>query len=108
MAKALVAAVSDRRTFQPPAVTDRRYSIDPFSYTRRPTATIRAGDVALGGEETIRVVVRRETFDQLAHKLDRLGDYQPEIVLEQANASSRRTPPPSPASSQSPTPATST
>jgi (E)-4-hydroxy-3-methylbut-2-enyl-diphosphate synthase len=61
-------------------------SIDPFSYRRRPSQTLRAGDVALGGEETMRVVVRRKTFDQLAHKLDRLGDYQPEIVLEQADA----------------------
>ncbi len=57
---------------------------DAFSYRRRPSATIRAGDVAAGGEETMRVVVRQRIFDQLAHKLDRLGDFQPEIVLEQA------------------------
>ena len=63
----------------------RSPSIDPFSYVRRAAATIRAGDVPVGGEETIRVVVRQRTFDQLAHKLDRLGDYQPEIVLGQAN-----------------------
>jgi (E)-4-hydroxy-3-methylbut-2-enyl-diphosphate synthase len=56
-----------------------------FSYTRRPCPAQRAGDVALGGEETFRVVVRQQTFDQLAHKLDRMGDFQPEIVLEHAN-----------------------
>jgi len=60
-------------------------TLDPFSYSRRATATIRAGDVALGGEETFRVVVRQKTFDAIAHKLDRMGDFQPEIVLEQAN-----------------------
>jgi len=56
---------------------------DAFSYRRRPSALQHAGDVALGGEETFRVVVRQKTFDQLAHKLDRMGDFQPEIVLDQ-------------------------
>lgn len=59
---------------------------DPFSYRRRPSALQHAGDVALGGEETFRVVVRQRTFDQLAHKLDRMGDFQPEIVLDQIDA----------------------
>jgi (E)-4-hydroxy-3-methylbut-2-enyl-diphosphate synthase len=40
--------------------------------------------VRLGGEELIRVVVRQENFDKVAHKLDRLGDYKPEIVYEKA------------------------
>jgi (E)-4-hydroxy-3-methylbut-2-enyl-diphosphate synthase len=38
--------------------------------------------VALGGEETIRVFTSREKWDALAHKIDRLGDYKPEVVLE--------------------------
>jgi (E)-4-hydroxy-3-methylbut-2-enyl-diphosphate synthase len=59
---------------------------DAFSYRRRPSALQHAGDVALGGEETFRVVVRQRTFDQLAHKLDRMGDFQPEIVLDQVGA----------------------
>ena len=32
----------------------------------------------------IRIVVRQSNFDKVAHKLDRLGDYQPEIVYEKA------------------------
>jgi (E)-4-hydroxy-3-methylbut-2-enyl-diphosphate synthase len=32
----------------------------------------------------IRVVVRQENFDKVAHKIDRLGDYKPEIVFENA------------------------
>ncbi|MDD5201470.1 MAG: (E)-4-hydroxy-3-methylbut-2-enyl-diphosphate synthase [Terrimicrobiaceae bacterium] len=81
VARALVAAIERSNPQNPESKIDR----DAFSYRRRPSATIRAGDVALGGEETMRVVVRQQTFDQLAHKLDRMGDYQPEIVLEQAN-----------------------
>jgi (E)-4-hydroxy-3-methylbut-2-enyl-diphosphate synthase len=80
VAKALVASV------QHSAIRNPQSAIfwDPFSYNRRPCPAMRAGDVAVGGEETMRVVVRQRTFDLLAHKLDRLGDFQPEIVLEQA------------------------
>ena len=81
-----VAAVSDRRKTEAidPAVRDRRYRFDPFSYERRGAKAIERGGIKLGGEELIRVVVRQSSFDQVAHKLDRLGDYQPEIVYENA------------------------
>ena len=39
---------------------------------------------AVGGEETVRVVVRQANFDKIAHKIDRMGDYKPEIVYEKA------------------------
>ena len=64
---------------------------DPFSYQRRATETIAlpglrgSGDrVRLGGEELVRVVVRQNNFDKIAHKVDRMGDYQPEIIYETA------------------------
>ena len=67
-------------------------SYDPFSYQRRPTERISAlgiGDpdrnVGLGGEELIRVVVRKASFDKIAHKRDKMGDYKPEIVYENAH-----------------------
>jgi (E)-4-hydroxy-3-methylbut-2-enyl-diphosphate synthase len=59
-------------------------SFDPFVYERRGSKTIERGRVQLGGEELIRIVVRQSNFDKIAHKLDRLGDYQPEIVYEKA------------------------
>lgn len=56
---------------------------DPFTYARRASRTVEtAGGLPAGGRETIRVAVRRKTFDQIAHKLDRMGDFQPEIVIE--------------------------
>jgi (E)-4-hydroxy-3-methylbut-2-enyl-diphosphate synthase len=54
---------------------------DPFSYERRETARMEGNGVALGGEEPVRVAVQPETHAQLAHKLDRLGDYRPEIMV---------------------------
>jgi (E)-4-hydroxy-3-methylbut-2-enyl-diphosphate synthase len=61
-----------------------RLPYNPFEYERRGSKTIERGGVRLGGEELIRVVVRQSNFDKVAHKLDRLGDYQPEIVYEKA------------------------
>jgi len=83
VARALVEAVSGRaRGLKFPAITDRRYSYDAFSYQRRPSHTMAIGGLKLGGEELVRVVVRRSTYEKIAHKVDRLGDYQPEIIYE--------------------------
>ena len=59
-------------------------SYDPFSYQRRATERIERDGVRLGGEELIRVVVRKTNFDKIAHKVDKMGDYKPEIVYENA------------------------
>jgi (E)-4-hydroxy-3-methylbut-2-enyl-diphosphate synthase len=41
--------------------------------------------VKLGGAELIRVVVREANFEKIAHKIDKMGDYKPEIIYEKAN-----------------------
>jgi (E)-4-hydroxy-3-methylbut-2-enyl-diphosphate synthase len=61
-----------------------RLPYNPFEYERRRTHPIDRGGIKVGGEELMRVVVRQANFDKVAHKLDRLGDYQPEIVYETA------------------------
>jgi (E)-4-hydroxy-3-methylbut-2-enyl-diphosphate synthase len=66
-------------------------SFDPFSYQRRASemlAVAEIGDpsqrVKLGGQELIRVVVRQTNFNKIAHKIDKMGDYKPEIIFENA------------------------
>lgn len=61
-------------------------SYDPFSYTRRPSQRLVVGGVELGGGATVPVVTSRAKWDAVAHKLDKLGDYKPEIVLEDSGA----------------------
>jgi (E)-4-hydroxy-3-methylbut-2-enyl-diphosphate synthase len=39
----------------------------------------------MGGEELIRVVVPKTNYDKIAHKIDKMGDYKPEIVYENAS-----------------------
>ena len=58
------------------------YSFDPFSYARRATEKLTIRGVPLGGEEVPRVVVTRQHYDAVEHKLAGLGDFQPELVYE--------------------------
>ena len=58
-------------------------AFDPFSYKRRASVRMMAGDVAVGLGEVPRVVVRQATLDKIAHRLAGMGDFQPEIVYEQ-------------------------
>lgn len=80
VARALVELAGKRL----PAPELPAWPFDPFSYARRASRRIEADGIAFGGEELVRVFVRRETYDQIAHKIDRLGDYRPEAVVEEA------------------------
>jgi (E)-4-hydroxy-3-methylbut-2-enyl-diphosphate synthase len=78
-------------------------SFDPFSYQRRATEkiSVRAIDdrgleitgdgqrpplqMKFGGDELVRVIIRQEQYEKIAHKLARMGDYKPEITYENAN-----------------------
>ena len=59
-------------------------SWDPFSYERRRTGVVTCGDVAVGRTELMRVFTSREKFEAVQHKLAGLGDFQPEVVYEDA------------------------
>lgn len=57
-------------------------SYDPFSYERRASERLQVQGVEVGGGATVAVVTSRRKWDAVAHKLAQLGDYQPEIVME--------------------------
>src|SRR5205814_6951098 len=59
------------------AVSDRRTQSDD-------TETALPPQIGVGGGELIRVVVRKANFEKIAHKVDQMGDYKPEIVYENA------------------------
>ena len=63
---------------------DPRLSFDPFSYQRRPTDKLEREGVRLGGDELVRVVIRKAQHEKIAHKIDRMVDYKPEIIFENA------------------------
>jgi (E)-4-hydroxy-3-methylbut-2-enyl-diphosphate synthase len=85
VAKALVAKYNQR---SPETTSDfhtnTELSFDPFSFVRRASATLQSSGTTVGGEELVRVFVRQQTLNQIAHKLDRMGDFQPEATVESA------------------------
>ncbi|MCX6975166.1 MAG: (E)-4-hydroxy-3-methylbut-2-enyl-diphosphate synthase [Verrucomicrobia bacterium] len=81
VARALADLASQRK--EAPALDP--WPFDPFTYKRRESASIIRTGIALGESELVRVAVKKTTFDQLAHKLRSLGDYQPEIIYEKAD-----------------------
>jgi (E)-4-hydroxy-3-methylbut-2-enyl-diphosphate synthase len=100
VAKALIENIGKTSGSQL-STLNSQLSFDPFSYQRRATETIsvagigssavasaKADDpgqqVNLGGAELIRVIVRQTNFYKIAHKIDKMGDYKPEIVYENA------------------------
>ncbi|HJX97423.1 MAG TPA: (E)-4-hydroxy-3-methylbut-2-enyl-diphosphate synthase, partial [Chthoniobacterales bacterium] len=85
VARALVAMATKAGETPAAAGQDVDLSFDPFSYQRRTTETIERDGVRMGGEELIRVVVPKTNYDKIAHKIDKMGDYKPEIVYENAS-----------------------
>jgi len=57
-------------------------SYDPFVYERRASEEIQVGGIKLGGENTVAVFTSRSKYEKLAHKIDSLGDFKPEVVVE--------------------------
>jgi len=90
VAKALVDSVAAGvlpATSQRSEVSNQRseISFDPFSYQRRTTKKLEREGVPVGGDELVRVVIRKEQHEKIAHKIDKMGDYKPEIVFENAH-----------------------
>jgi (E)-4-hydroxy-3-methylbut-2-enyl-diphosphate synthase len=55
---------------------------DPFHFEKRETEKIHVNGVDLGGEELIRVAISRGNFEKIAYKIDKMGDFKPEVVVE--------------------------
>ncbi|MEX1119865.1 MAG: (E)-4-hydroxy-3-methylbut-2-enyl-diphosphate synthase [Terrimicrobiaceae bacterium] len=82
VARALVDLVPQISwTVPTPALPDLTLP-SPHSYTRRASSPLTVCGVPLGGNETVRVFTTRDRYAALAHKIDRLGDFAPEIVVE--------------------------
>ncbi len=59
-------------------------SYDTFAYSRRASQRLNVRGVDVGGGATVAVFTTRAKWDALAHKLDKLGDFQPEVVVEES------------------------
>lgn len=93
VARALVGMLKKKTLNAQRLPPNVQLSYDPYSYQRRASDTLavvpqgrgdRGQPIKLGGAELIRVVVRQANFDRIAHKIDKMGDYKPEIIYENA------------------------
>ena len=55
---------------------------DPFEYSRRASERIEVQGIGVGGGETVRVMISAEKFRAVEHKLQELGEFQPELIAE--------------------------
>jgi (E)-4-hydroxy-3-methylbut-2-enyl-diphosphate synthase len=69
-----------------PALTGWDWPFDPFAFERRTTPEIPLNDSCkCGGEQTVRVVVTRATWEKVAPKIRPKDDVRPEAVYEDLN-----------------------
>ncbi|MDZ4287999.1 MAG: (E)-4-hydroxy-3-methylbut-2-enyl-diphosphate synthase [Prosthecobacter sp.] len=57
-------------------------SYDPFNYNRRHSNRLVINGIDIGDGATVGVFTTRAIWDAVAHKIDKLGDYKPEVVIE--------------------------
>src|SRR5437660_2854797 len=84
VARALAGMVEKKTSNGQRPTPNVELSFDPFSYQRSASERIEREGIRLGGEELIRVVVSQANYDKVAHKIDKMGDYKPEIIYENA------------------------
>jgi (E)-4-hydroxy-3-methylbut-2-enyl-diphosphate synthase len=67
-------------------ITNHDFPFDPFHFEKRETPEIELNEnVKCGGEQLIRVVVTRATFDKVAPKIRPKDDVKPEATYEDLN-----------------------
>ena len=78
-----LAAPFQNKTDQPPGAA-LVASYDPFSYERRKSDVMEVMGYQLGGDKSVRVFTTQEKWNAVAHKIARMGDFKPEIILEKS------------------------
>jgi (E)-4-hydroxy-3-methylbut-2-enyl-diphosphate synthase len=87
VARALVASVQNQVLSAQSSVISlpTPISYDPFSYSRRATDRLSINGIEFGQGATVPVFTSQAKWDAVAHKMDKLGDYKPEIVIEKCD-----------------------
>ena len=60
-------------------------SYDPFSYERRSSSVLSVMGHELGGDKLVRVFTTQEKWNAVAHKISKMGDFKPEIIVEKSD-----------------------
>ncbi|MCA1963720.1 MAG: (E)-4-hydroxy-3-methylbut-2-enyl-diphosphate synthase [Prosthecobacter sp.] len=84
VARALVASVQEQMAAVAGSTVSTAPAVcyDPFSYSRRASERLVVSGVEVGQGATVPVFTSRAKWEAVAHKIDKLGDYKPEVVVE--------------------------
>jgi (E)-4-hydroxy-3-methylbut-2-enyl-diphosphate synthase len=83
VAQSLVRPYNEGRAGGQDTITEAPpVSYDPFSYNRRHSSRLVVNGIDIGDGATVAVFTTRAKWDAVAHKIDKLGDYKPEVVIE--------------------------
>ncbi len=67
-------------------IQNSEFPFDPFHFERRETPEIELNEnFKCGGEQTVRVIVTKATWDKVAHKIRPKDDVKPEAIYEDLN-----------------------
>ena len=83
VAKAIVTTIHNSQKSSDASLR-RPLSYDPFSYNRRKSHQLEINGHKFGGANTVRVFTSQEKWNAVAHKIEKMGDFKPEIVAETA------------------------
>jgi len=85
VAQAIIDSIENSHLPNDPEGSQRGpLSYDPFSYTRRHSHEIEINGHLLGDSNTIRVFTSQEKWDALGEKVNDLGDFTPEAIVEKS------------------------
>lgn len=83
VAQAIITSIENSHLPHDPTGAQRgTLSYDPFSYSRRHSHEIEVNGHKLGKDNTIRVFTSREKWNALGDQVNQLGDFNPEVVVE--------------------------
>jgi (E)-4-hydroxy-3-methylbut-2-enyl-diphosphate synthase len=78
VAQALVAQLGVKPTGH--SVSSQPITWDPFHYERRASHALHG----VGGEQLVQVAIRQAGHERISHKLEKMGDFKPDFIYEQA------------------------
>jgi (E)-4-hydroxy-3-methylbut-2-enyl-diphosphate synthase len=82
----LLTLPAEAKGFSSSLLTGADWPFDPFGFERRPAPDIPLSDSSrCGGEQTVRVVVTRATWEKVAPKIRPKDDVKPEAIYEDLN-----------------------
>lgn len=85
VAKALIAGVNKDFLNSHPCLLKLQTPYDPYQFKKRFATEIKGKRITIGGNNVPLVFTTKEKWQALEHKIEKLGEYKPEAIIEEEN-----------------------